>query len=272
MKLKTLLLFGKALSAVSAFAQDSGKDGSGSGSGYSSGQGDGSQSDDKGSSQDDKGDSGSNGDSQDDKGNSGSGDDSGDKGDSKSGSGSSDGSSGLKRGPLNQRTFRYTSRDLINEDFSGAGDVFLKVRTRINVNPYLYIAGNFGAEWVVNGWGTGTDTRTETVMVYHDETLTLDFEDFGRPKKKSGTKTGAQEVGLGIQVKFANAQKKSTIFSTGMVEASDVNGVFNPSGPSFGAGATDGLMQIDITRRITINPNVGPGVYENLGLIKVIRN
>jgi hypothetical protein len=31
-------------------------------------------------------------------------------------------------------------------------------------------------------------------------------------------------------------------------------------------------MRLDLGRKITISPQVGPGTYENVGVIKVIRN
>jgi len=170
------------------------------------------------------------------------------------------------------RSFSYQSNDLVEDDYSFAGDTTLKVRTKVEVNPYLYIKGNLGAEWVVDGWGSGTDTKSEIIRFFHNETLTLDLEDFANPKKVSGTSTGAQSVGLEAELMFFNDATDKQIYASGMLSAEDLNTTFNPSGPHFDVDFTDGLMRLDLSRKITIAPNVGPGVYENVGVIKVIRN
>ena len=148
----------------------------------------------------------------------------------------------------------------------------MKVRTTIQVNPYLYIAGNLGAEWTVDGWGTGVDSKTESIKFFHNETLTLDLEGFANPTKIDGTKTGAQEIELEGQLSFFNDQDDKEIFNSDMVAVEKLNEIFNPSGPNFEVAATGGLMRLDFGRKITINPQVGPGTYENVGIIKVIRN
>jgi hypothetical protein len=170
------------------------------------------------------------------------------------------------------RSFSYTSADAISADYSNAGDMAMKVRTTIKVNPYLYIAGNLGAEWTVDGWGTGVDSKTESIKFFHNETLTLDLEGFSNPTKTTGTKTGAQEVQLEGQLAFYNDQANSGIFDMPMVPIAKLNDLFNPSGPNFEVKSTGGLMRLDFGRRITISPQVGPGTYENVGVIKVIRN
>jgi hypothetical protein len=170
------------------------------------------------------------------------------------------------------RSFKYTSTDAISADFSAAGNVDLKVRTLINVNPYLYISGNFGAEWTVDGWGTGVDEKVESIMFFHNETLTLDLEEFAAPVKTSGTKTGDQSVELEGQLRFVNEQNGKDLFDSGMINIAKLNDMFNPSGPNFEVGYTGGLLRLDFGRKISIKPEVGPGTYENVGLIKVIRN
>jgi hypothetical protein len=170
------------------------------------------------------------------------------------------------------RSFSYTSADAISQDFSGSGDMAMKVRTTTKVNPYLYIAGNLGAEWTVDGWGTGVDSKTESIKFFHNETLTLDLEGFNNPAKTSGTKTGAQEVQLEGQLSFYNDQTGEGIFKMEMVPVAKLNDLFNPAGPNFEVKATGGLMRLDLGRKITISPQVGPGTYENVGVIKVIRN
>ena len=170
------------------------------------------------------------------------------------------------------RSFSYKSTDTISSDYSASGDVDLKVRTLIKVNPYLYITGNLGAEWTVDGWGTGVDTKVESIKFFHNETLTLDLEQFAAPVKTSGTKTGSQAVDLQGQLKFVNDQNGKDLYDSGMIDIADLNGMFNPSGPNFEVGYTGGLLRLDFGRKISINPEVGPGTYENVGIIKVIRN
>jgi hypothetical protein len=170
------------------------------------------------------------------------------------------------------RSFTYKAADAISQDFSGSGDMAMKVRTTIKVNPYLYIAGNLGAEWTVDGWGTGVDSKTESIKFFHNETLTLDLEGFANPTKIDGTKTGAQEIEIEGQLSFFNDQDDKEIFNSDMVAVEKLNEIFNPSGPNFEVAATGGLMRLDFGRKITINPQVGPGTYENVGIIKVIRN
>lgn len=176
------------------------------------------------------------------------------------------------QGPVKGRSFSYKPADLVDQDFSNAGDVDLKVRTTVKVNPYLYIVGNLGAEWTVDGWGTGVDKKTEAIRFFHNETLTLDLEQFANPTKISGTKTGDQAVQLDAQLAFFNETTADSVYDSGMAPAEKLNSIFEPSGPHFEVAATGGLMRLDLTRKITINPKVGPGTYENVGTIKVIRN
>jgi hypothetical protein len=170
------------------------------------------------------------------------------------------------------RSFKYSAADAMDQDFSAQGDFALKVRTKVTVNPYLYVKGNLGAEWTVDGWGTGTDSKTESIRFYHNETLTLDLEEFNNPQKISGTKTGAQAIDLQAELAFFNDQNKKQVYTSGMVDAKKLNEIFQPSGPNFEVDFTGGLMRLDLSRKISISPNVGPGVYENVGIVKVIRN
>ena len=170
------------------------------------------------------------------------------------------------------KAFDYKSGDSVSTDFSGAGDLAMLARTRIKVSPYLYISGNLGAEWTVDGWGTGIDKRLESVRFFHNETLTLDLEGFQNPQKTGGSKRGAQEVRLEGQLKCFNDQSGQLIFDSGMKMIAKLNDVFNPSGPSFEVEATGGVMRLDFARSIRVSPLVGPGTYENVGVIKVIRN
>jgi hypothetical protein len=90
--------------------------------------------------------------------------------------------------------------------------------------------------------------------------------------KTSGTKTGDQSVELEGQLRFVNEQNGKDLFDSGMMNIEKLNEMFNPSGPNFEVGYTGGLLRLDFGRKISIKPEVGPGTYENVGLIKVIRN
>ena len=173
---------------------------------------------------------------------------------------------------VKERSFSYFSTDAISNDFSYAGNVDLAAKTVVYVLPFLYISGNLGAEWSVDGWGTGIDSKTESIRFFHNETLTLDLEYFGNPKKTEGTETGDQEVQLEAELSFFNEQLGEKLWNSGMVPAEKLNGIFNPAGPSFQVAQTGGLLRVDLGRKISIKPEVGPGRYENVGLISVNRN
>ncbi len=170
------------------------------------------------------------------------------------------------------RTFHYTSMDSVNGDYSASGTTTFKVRTDVNVNSYLYITGNLGAAWTVSGWGKGTDTQTNTIRFYHIETLTLVCAGFGNPGKISGTRTGAQSVVLNGQFALYNDQSGNKLYDSGMVPISKLNTLFTASGPNFHVSQTSGLMRLQLGRQIVIDPTVGPGKYENIGTITVVRN
>ena len=170
------------------------------------------------------------------------------------------------------RTFHYTSMDSINGNYSSAGNVSFKVRTDINVHPYLYITGNLGAAWTVNGWGKGINTETNTIRLYHNETLTLVCAGFNNPAKISGTKSGAQSITLNGQFALFNDQNGNKLFDSGMLPIQKLNGLFTSSGPNFQVAQTGGLMRLQLGRQVVIDPTVGPGKYENIGTITVVRN
>lgn len=170
------------------------------------------------------------------------------------------------------RAFAYTASDAVDKDFSTDKAPTLKVTSRAVVQPYLYIAGNLGAYWEVNGWGAATDSRTEQIKIYHNETLSLALSGFGDLVKTTGAKTGQQRIPLKMRFVFANGQSSSTIFDSGVVTAAAANQVFSPSQPQFDAGTSGGFIRLNLTRTIEVAPNVGPGTYENVGTITVVRN
>ena len=171
-----------------------------------------------------------------------------------------------------QRTFTYTSTDAVDQDYSGASSVALSAKTKVTVSSYLYIKGNLGAAWNVDGWGSGDDSRDEIVKFYHNEGLTLSFSNFANPAKISGGTSGAQSVGLKGRLQFKNDATSASLFDSGLVDIGNLNSLFTPAGPNFDVASSGGVLNMGFTRKIAITPQVGPGVYENTGTITVIRN
>ena len=174
--------------------------------------------------------------------------------------------------PATGRSFTYSSSDAVNADYSSAGTVTLKSATNVTVDPYLYIVGNLSANWTVDGWGVGSDSQTNSIRFYHNETLTLQLDGFDNPAKVSGTQTGAQSVQLDGELNFFNDATSTSLYDSGLVGIASLNGMFQPSGPHFDAKSTGGVMRLDFTKKITITPEVGPGTYQNVGKITIIRN
>lgn len=174
--------------------------------------------------------------------------------------------------PAPTRTFVYTAVDNVNTDFSKAGTVNLKSVSSIEVQSYLYISGNLGANWVIDGWGTGLNNQINSIMFFHSETLSFQFNGFADPAKISGTSTGAVKVKLRGQVQLYNNADNSLLFDTGLMKAVYLNSVFQASGPSFGPKLTSGVMRMDFGREVNVTSDVGPGTYQNVGTITVVRN
>jgi hypothetical protein len=174
--------------------------------------------------------------------------------------------------PVTGRSFTYTSSDAVNQDYSATGPVTLLSQSNVTINPYLYITGNLSANWVVDGWGVGTDTQVNSISFYHNETLSLQLSNFANPAKVTGTATGAQAVNLSGELHFFNNATSTSLYDSGMIAIASLNGLFQPSGPSFDAHSTGGVMRLDFSRQISITPEVGPGTYQNIGTITVSRN
>jgi hypothetical protein len=174
--------------------------------------------------------------------------------------------------PVKGRSFTYTSSDAVNTDYSTAGTVTLTSKTNVTVDPYLYITGNLSANWVVDGWGVGQDTELNSIFFYHNESLSLQLANFANPAKVTGTQTGDQAILLSGELAFYNNATSTSLYDSGMVGIAALNGMFQPSGPTFGAAATGGVMRMDFSRQISITPSVGPGTYQNVGTITVSRN
>lgn len=170
------------------------------------------------------------------------------------------------------RTFAYTSSDAVDADYSAAPSVALLAKTKVTVSPYLYIKGNLGANWQVDGWGAGEDSKLETIRFYHNEGLTLAMSSFANAVKTSGGAAGAQSIALKGQMVFSNDTSGVSLFDSGLVDVADFNTAFTPAGPNFDSTSTGGILKLAFSRKIILTANVGPGVYENTGTITVIRN
>ena len=170
------------------------------------------------------------------------------------------------------RQFKYFSSDYVNTDFSRAGNITLTSKTTVNVNQYLYIAGSLSANWEVKGWGTGINSQTNTIRFYHNGTLTLQFAQFDNPKKTSGTVTGSQSVLLSGEMKFYADKTMKLLFDTKLIPITSFNQMTGSNGLQFNANQTAGVLRADFTKQITVTPDVGPGKYQNIGLISVSRN
>lgn len=175
-------------------------------------------------------------------------------------------------GPVKGRSFTYAASDNVSQDFSKSGNATLKSASNVTVDPYLYITGNLSANWTIDGWGVATDTQINSIYFFHNETLTLQLSQFGNPAKVSGTQTGDQSVTLNGQMAFFNNLTSAPLYDSGMVGIANLNTMFQPSGPSFGAAQTGGVMRLDFSRQISVTAATGPGVYQNVGTITVIRN
>jgi len=165
-------------------------------------------------------------------------------------------SSVLGQADPSQRRFKYYSIDAVNANYSSSGTTQLSIETTVDVGPFLYVYGDISANWTVQGWGTGTNSQTNTIRIYHNGTLTLQFSQFGNAKKQSGTNTGKQWIDV----------------DSGLVESTHVNSLFSSSGPQFDCAATGGVLRLDFSRTISLTPDNGPGVYQNIGTITVSRN
>ena len=174
--------------------------------------------------------------------------------------------------PANGRTFVYTAVDSVKADYSKTGNVTLKSTSNVAVSTYLYITGNLSANWTVTGWGVGQNSEINSIYFYHNETLTLQLAQFDNPSKVSGTQTGDQFVQLNGQVTIYNGRTGNSLFDTGLIAITKLNGLFQASGPNFGSAQTAGVMRVDFARELTLTPATGPGIYQNVGSITVMRN
>lgn len=172
-----------------------------------------------------------------------------------------------QQSPATARTFGYTSAQAVSADYSNAPASF-RMGTKVMVTPYLYVSGNLGAEWTVTGWGAGESTKSETISILHNETLTFVFSDMGDLKKTDGTRTGSQTIGLQTQFQCLRDSGDKLILDSGLIPAVKLNGSWGP----IDTRDSHGKLVVVLTRKITLDPGVGPGAYENVGTLTITRN
>lgn len=170
------------------------------------------------------------------------------------------------------RTFGFSASDFMASDLSHNPQPVLASASVIGVNSYLYIEGHLSANWTVTGWGSGVSTHRNYIYIYHSDAVSLVFSDFANPVKIQGSITGSQSVNLSSELRIFNENAWTQLFDTGLVPIASLNDIFGAGRQSFAPGATGGGMAIEFIRQISVTPEVGPGVYENAGNIKVIRN
>ncbi len=173
---------------------------------------------------------------------------------------------------LTGRVFNYTADAPIDTDHSLSGAPVLNFSAQITVTPYLYVSGVFGNQWSVDGPGVGTDTQTQIITIFHNETLNLDFEGFGDAAKVSGSNTGTQSIPVTASVSFFNHVDNTLLTAFPAAPATDLNSFFSAASPTFGALASGGALRIELTRELSPDAGVGPGVYEAGGTVTIVRS
>ena len=173
------------------------------------------------------------------------------------------------------RSFSSTPLNVLNADYSGSGTLNnINMSTTATVKPYLYIAGAFARDFVVDGWGNGTSSVTDSIDVYHNETLTMNFQNFGNPTKATGT--GVQSIQTNGQVVYKDAGG-NVLANTNLIPLAAFNGP-RDFYPGLGAsasnvdGPTNGHLTLELTRTITVVPGNGPGLYTNAGKVTISRS
>jgi len=173
------------------------------------------------------------------------------------------------------RSFSSSPMNILTTDYSGTGTVSnIDMHTNADVKPYLYIAGAFARDFVVDGWGSGTSSVTDTIDIYHNETLTMNFQGFGNPTKSTGT--GVQSIATDGQVVYKDANG-NTLANTSLIPLAAFNGPrdFYPglgTSASNVDGPTLGHLTLELTRTISVVPGNGPGTYTNAGKVTITRS
>lgn len=132
---------------------------------------------------------------------------------------------------------------------------------------YLYVRGNLGVEWSVDGFGVGEDTRTETLTVIHNQPVLVQLDGFGDLQKTGGSVTGVQSLPLWLQLTAVGLG--STLMDSNLVPAHNLNGTFG--GRPIAPEETGGTFYLNLTRRVTVPAGAGGGTYQNVGTITISR-
>jgi len=170
------------------------------------------------------------------------------------------------------RTFSYQASDSIASSIDPSRATTLNSKTTIEVKPYLYLSGTIGANWVVSGWGVGSNTQSSRLQIFHDETISILLAGFDNPLKSTGTKNGKQTVDMRGQLRLWSGISGALLVDTGLVNAPDLNGLGLAEFKAIDPGMTGGLSILELSRTIDLTPDDGPGVYTNIGTISISRN
>jgi hypothetical protein len=169
------------------------------------------------------------------------------------------------------RRFHYRSFHAVAENLSEAYELAFSSATRIKVQPYLYVSGDLNTTWTIDGWGDGGKEHSDSFRLFHSQSITLSFDQFGDPQKILGTTRGNQRVTVDGQLRFANGISGNVLFDTGRLDGPHLRDL-NRVVPSFRPEDTGGVLHVQIVQRITVPDDAEPGTYENVGTITVVRN
>jgi hypothetical protein len=170
------------------------------------------------------------------------------------------------------RGFSYLSSNSVEGRYDSADSVDLTSTTHVVVRPYLYVSGVLQATWAVDGWGQGSHERSESLRFFHNQAISLNFRKFDDMKKVSGTRFGSQALPMEGELVFQNGLTGATLFDTGVLDQSRLSNLSDLIPHAFGVGETGGFLIVQIRRVVTVSRNAGPGIYENIGTITVVRN
>ena len=170
------------------------------------------------------------------------------------------------------RGFSYQSRDAVAGNCGAAADVELQFTARIVVRPYLYVSGILEATWEVDGWGQASHQRSEALRFFHNQAISLSFRQFDDMKKTSGSPSGSKDLSLQGEFVFENGLTGTTLFDTGVLDQNHLSRLSDFLPHVFGVGDTGGLLLLQIQRTVSVSRSAGPGIYENIGSITVVRN
>lgn len=174
-------------------------------------------------------------------------------------------------GQLGGRTFDYVPAGNVSADYSATGNPILNFGSKVTVSAYLYVNGSFSGSWSVDGFGSGSSPQTQTVTIYHNETLYLDFESFGDATKVSGPNTGTTVLPVTASVGVFNNVTNALLNSLPTAPAADLNTYFGIGGPAFPALTSGGALRVELTQTVELDAGVGPGVYETSGTVTIVR-